>query len=91
MARKETYLVPRDFSVRSNRAFDFALRFTRGRSAHLAALHGVEGKLIYAPAGGRIDFYAMLERDARNKLDRLFKRKKVKPHECESLVGRVRI
>lgn len=88
MAKKEIYLVPVDFSVGSDRAFDYALRFARARSARLAALHVVPGELIYPPAGGRIDFYAMLERDAREKYNRLAKRKGVKPRECELRLAR---
>jgi nucleotide-binding universal stress UspA family protein len=88
MAKKETYLVPVDFSAGSDRAFDYALRLARARSAQLVALHVVPGELIYPPAGGRIDFYAMLERDARKKFDRLAKRKGVKPRECALLLGR---
>lgn len=88
MARKETYLVPIDFSAGSDRAFGYALRFARERSTRLAALHVMPGELIYPPAGGQIDFYAMMERDARKKFDRLIKRKGVKPGECELLLAR---
>jgi nucleotide-binding universal stress UspA family protein len=88
MAKKETYLVPIDFSAGSERAFDYARRLAREHSARLVALHVIPGELIYPPAGGQIDFYAMLERDARKKYDRLSKRKGVKPGECELLLAR---
>ena len=88
MAKKDIYLVPLDFSGGSERAFAYALRLARERSAQLAALHVIAGELIYPPGGGQIDFYGLLERDARKKFDRMAKRKGVKPRECELLLAR---
>jgi nucleotide-binding universal stress UspA family protein len=87
MAKKDVYLVPLDFSASSERAFAYALRLARERSAQLVALHVTAGELIYPPGGGQIDFYGMLERDARKKFDRLVKRNRVKPRECELLLA----
>jgi len=88
VAKKNVYLVPLDFSPASERAFAYALRLARERSAQLAAVHVIAGELIYPPGGGQIDFYAMLERDARKKFARLIRRRGLKPRECELALAR---
>ena len=88
MAKKETYLVPIDFSRGGDRAFDYALNFTRERQGKLYALHVVPAELIYPPTGGRFDFYGLMERDARENFRKLAKRKKVKPGDCELVLAR---
>jgi nucleotide-binding universal stress UspA family protein len=88
MAKKETYLVPIDFSRGADKAFDHALKLTRERPAVLYALHVVPAELIYPPTGGRFDFYRLMERDARANFAKLIKRKGVKPRECELMVAR---
>ena len=88
MAKKETYLVPIDFSRGADKAFDYALKLTRERQAVLYALHVVPAELIYPPTGGRFDFYRLTERDARTNFAKLTKRKGVKPRECELVVAR---
>ena len=88
MAKKETYLVPIDFSRGGDRAFDYALNFTRERQGKLYALHVVPAELIYPPTGGRFDFYGLMERDARENFRKLVKRKKVKPGDCELVFAR---
>jgi len=88
MAKKEIYLIPVDFSRGSDKAFDYALKFARVRPAKLLALHVVPVELIYPPSGGRFDFYALMERDARANFDKLVKRKKLKARECELVLAR---
>lgn len=88
MAKKETYLVPIDFSRGSNKAFDHALKLTRASRAKLYALHVVSAELIYPPTGGRFDFYGFLQREARQNFSKLAKRKAVKPQECELVLAR---
>ncbi|MBM2804308.1 MAG: UspA domain protein [Deltaproteobacteria bacterium] len=88
MAKKETYLVPIDFSRGGDKAFDHALKLTRERPAKLYALHVVPAELIYPPTGGRFDFYHLMERDARANFAKLKKRKGVKPRECELVLAR---
>ena len=88
MAKKETYLVPIDFSRGADKAFDYALKLTRERQAKLYALHVVPAELIYPPTGGRFDFYHLMERDARANFAKLTKRKGVKPQECELVLAR---
>jgi nucleotide-binding universal stress UspA family protein len=88
MARKETYLVPIDFSRGSDKAFDYALKFARDRQAKLFAVHVVPAELIYPPAGGRFDFYGFMQREARENFNKLTKRKRVKAGECELVLAR---
>jgi nucleotide-binding universal stress UspA family protein len=88
MATANTYLVPLDFSRGSLRAFDYALSLARERNGKLVALHVAPAEMIYPPTGGRFDFYALLERDARENFSRLAKRKKLKPEECRFIVAR---
>ena len=88
MARSNTYLVPLDFSRGSLRAFDYALALARENKGQLVALHVAPAELIYPPTGGRFDFYALLERDARENFSRLAKRKKLKPADCRFVVAR---
>ena len=88
MAKKATYLVSIDYSGGADKAFDHALKLTRERHAKLYALHVVPAELIYPPAGGRIDFYRLMERDARDRFAKLIKRKGVKPGECELVLAR---
>ena len=88
MARTETIVAPIDFSRKSDRAFDYAVKLAREKQAKLIALHVVPAELIYPPTGGRFDFYAMLERDARENFKKLAKRKRLLPNECELILAR---
>jgi len=90
MARSNTYLVPLDFSRESLRAFDYALTLARKNKGQLVALHVSPAELIYPPTGGRFDFYALLERDARENFSRLAKRKKLTLADCRFVVARGR-
>ena len=87
MVTSNIYLVPLDFSRGSERALDYALALARERKGKLVALHVVPAELIYPPTGGRFDFYALLERDARENFRRLAKRKKLKPEDCRFIVA----
>ena len=88
MVMSNIYLVPLDFSRGSEKAFDYALALARERNGKLVALHVAPAELIYPPTGGRFDFYALLERDARENFSRLAKRKKLKPEDCRLIVAR---
>jgi nucleotide-binding universal stress UspA family protein len=88
MARTETIVAPIDFSRKSDRAFEYAVKLAREKQAKLIALHVVPAELIYPPTGGRFDFYAMLERDARENFKKLAKRKRLLPNECELILAR---
>jgi nucleotide-binding universal stress UspA family protein len=88
MPISETYLVPVDFSPSSDKAFERALKLARGEKAKLVALHVVPAELIYPPAGGRVDFYGLIERDIRRSFAKLARRKKLKEGECRLVLAR---
>jgi len=88
MAAAQTYLVAMDFSRPSDRAFDQAVKLARAQKAKLVALHVVPGELIYPAAGGRFDFYGLMERDARANFRTLLKRKRLEPKDCELVLQR---
>jgi nucleotide-binding universal stress UspA family protein len=87
MATSKIYLVPLDFSRGSLRAFDYALSLARETKGKLVALHVAPAEMVYPPTGGRFDFYAFLERDARENFRRVAKRKKLKPADCRFIVA----
>jgi nucleotide-binding universal stress UspA family protein len=81
-------LVPIDFSRAGDKAFDYAVRLARRTGSKVLALHVVPAELVYPPMGGRIDFYGLLERDARVNFARLLKRKHLQAKECELVLAR---
>lgn len=83
MKKTKTLVVPIDFSRGSDKAFAYARRLARERSARLIALHVIPAEMIYPPAGGRFDFYRLLERDARERFEKLARRMKLSAQECE--------
>src|SRR5215469_13231731 len=82
MPKSTTYLVPLDFSRGSERALDYALKLARQRKGKVVALHVIPAEVIYTPLAGRFDFYALLERDARESFRKFMKRKRLKPEDC---------
>ena len=88
MASTETIVAPIDFSRRSDRAFDYAVKLAREKKAKLIALHVVPAELIYPPISGRFDFYGLVERDARANFKKLAKRERLSPNECKLILAR---
>jgi len=88
MASSKIFLVPVDFSRGAERAFDYARGLARENRAKLVALNVVPAELIYPPTGGQVDFYGLMERDARDRFAKLAKRKGVKPAECKLVLAR---
>ena len=82
MPKSNLYLVPLDFSRGSERALDYALRLARERKGKVVALHVIPAEMVYTFLAGRFDFYALLERDARQSFRKLVKRKRLKPEAC---------
>jgi nucleotide-binding universal stress UspA family protein len=82
MPKSNIYLVPLDFSRGSERALDYALKLARERKGKVIALHVIPAEMVYTPLAGRFDFYALLERDARESFRKLTKRKRLKPEDC---------
>jgi nucleotide-binding universal stress UspA family protein len=87
-AAANTYVVSVDFSRSSERAFDFAMKLARERRGKVIALHVLPAEIIYAPIGPGIDFYSVMEREARANFAKLLKRKRLQPKDCELVVKR---
>jgi nucleotide-binding universal stress UspA family protein len=88
MPASNIFLVPVDFSRGSERALDYALSLARERKGKVVALHVVPVELVYPPTAGKFNFYRFLESDAREKFNKLVKRKKLTPADCRFMVAR---
>lgn len=82
------YLVPIDFSRGAAKALDYALKLARERRGKVIALHVVPAELIYPPIGQSVDFYELMERDARENYRRLLRRKRLQPKDCPLVLAR---
>lgn len=88
MTKSPKYLVPIDFSKGSEVALEYAIAMARGNKARLILLHVVPAAMIYPSEGTRFDLYELLERDARENIDRLMKRKKLSPGAVQTVLTR---
>ena len=83
MAGKPTYLVPIDFSKPSEYAVDDAIRLAREHRTKLLFIHVITVPVILPDDGGTAqfldDYYGAAEQDAREKMQKLAKQKKLKP------------
>ena len=77
MAKPQKYLVPIDFSKGSEIALDYAIAMARQNKARLTLLHVIPAATGYPSEAMRFDLYSLMERDARQDLARLMKRKKI--------------
>ena len=88
MAAK-TYLVPIDFSRGSEKALDFALKLAAESRGKVIALHVVPAEMVvYAPMGPGMDFYSLMEREARENYRKLLRRKRLQPKDCPLVLAR---
>lgn len=74
-----SYLVPVDFSKGSEAALSHAVALAKEHQAKLILIHVIPAAMVYPGEATKFDFYALLERDARENVARLAKRKKLKP------------
>ena len=88
MTRPQKYLVPIDFSKGSEIALDYAIAMARQNKARLTLLHVVPAATGYPSEAMRFDLYSLMERDAREDLARLMKRKKLGPSAAQILLMR---
>jgi nucleotide-binding universal stress UspA family protein len=88
MAKSRRYLVPLDFSKGSEVALDYAMAMAREDKARLTLLHVVPAATGYPSEAMRFDLYSLMERDAREDLARLMKRKKLSPGAAQVLLMR---
>ena len=82
------FVVPLDFSRGSEKALDHALKLAREQRAKVIALHVVPAELIYPQTSGSFDLYGLMERDARENFQKLAKRKRLQPKNCELALAR---
>ena len=85
-ARK--YLVAVDFSKGSEAALGQALALARENKAKLFLIHVISAAMVYPRGSTNVDFYALLERDARENVARLAKRSRLKPEEYRLVITR---
>ena len=83
-----TYVVPIDFSRASEKALDFAIKLARERRGKVIALHVIPAEMVYAPISPPMDFYSLMERDARENYRRLLRRKRLQPKDCALVLER---
>jgi nucleotide-binding universal stress UspA family protein len=88
MTEPQKYLVPIDFSKGSEIALDYAIAMARQNKARLALLHVVPAASGYPSEAMRFDLYSLMERDARQDLARLMKRKKISSGAAQVLLMR---
>jgi nucleotide-binding universal stress UspA family protein len=82
------YVVPIDFSRGSEKALGFAIKLARERRGKVTALHVVPAEMVYSPIGQSLDFYSLMERDARENYRRLLRRKRLQPKDCVLVLAR---
>jgi len=88
MATSQKYLVPLDFSKGSEVALDYAIALARRNKARLILLHVVPAATGYPSEAMRFDLYSLMERDAREDLVRLMKKKKLNPGAVQIMMMR---
>jgi nucleotide-binding universal stress UspA family protein len=88
MAKAQRYLVPLDFSKGSEIALDYAVAMARKNKARLTLLHVVPAATGYPSEAMQFDLYSLMERDAREDLARLMKKKKLNSGATQILMMR---
>jgi nucleotide-binding universal stress UspA family protein len=88
MTRPQKYLVPIDFSKGSEIALDYAMAMARQNKARLTLLHVIPAATGYPSEAMRFDLYSLMERDAREDLARLMKKKKLSSGAAQILLMR---
>ena len=88
MTNPQKYLVPIDFSKGSEIALDYAIAMARQNKARLTLLHVVSAASGYPSEAMRFDLYSLMERDARQDLAQLMKRKKLSLDAAQVLLMR---
>ena len=83
-----SYLVPVDFSKGSEAALSHAVALAKEDKAKLILIHVIPAAMVYPGEATKFDFYALLERDARENVARLAKRKKLKPTDYRLILVR---
>jgi nucleotide-binding universal stress UspA family protein len=82
------YLVAVDFSKGSEAALRHALALAKEDKAKLVLIHVIPATMVYPRESTNVDFYALLERDARENVARLAKRNNLRPGDYRLVLAR---
>ena len=85
MASK-TYLVPVDFSKGSEAALDQAIKLAKENRGKLLLLHVISTNFAFPLEIGFSDIFEILEKNARDSMQKLIRRKRLKPRQCRSVL-----
>jgi nucleotide-binding universal stress UspA family protein len=85
MAAK-TYLVPVDFSKGSEAALDSAIRIVKEHRGKLLLLHVISTAYTFPLETGFPDIFETLEKNARESMTKLIRRKRLKPRQYRSML-----
>jgi len=94
MAKSNVYLVPVDFSKTSEIALNQAIELARENKGKLVLLHVISDSAWMA-AGDDVgsaqilaDYHKLIEQNAAKKMQKLVRRKRLKPGQCRSILIR---
>ena len=85
MASK-THLVPVDFSKGSDAALDSAIRIAKEHGGKLLLLHVISTAFAFPLETGFADIFDTLEKNARESMAKLIRRKRLKPRQGRSML-----
>lgn len=88
MAASKAYLVPIDFSKGSEIALRHAMTLAREGKGRLLLVHVISMTLAFPLEDPLLDYYENLEKDARDGMDKLARRMKLKPGNYRSILIR---
>ena len=86
MARAKTYLVPVDFSKGSEAALDQAVKMAKENKAKLLLLHVISTAFTFPLESGFVEILDILEKNARESMAKLVRKKRLNPRQCRSLL-----
>jgi nucleotide-binding universal stress UspA family protein len=85
MASKN-YLVPVDFSKGSDAALDHAIKLAKENRGKLILAHVISTNVAFPPEGGLAEIFEVLEKNARDSMRALIRRKRLKPGQYRSIL-----
>ena len=88
MPGAKTYLVPIDFSRGSEAALNHVLTLAREKRGRIILLHVIPVDALFLPEGRPPEYYGVLEREARSRVTKLLRRKKMKSVRYRFLIER---
>jgi nucleotide-binding universal stress UspA family protein len=86
MAISKTYLVPVDFSKGAERALTYAAALARENSGKLLLVHVIPMAVSDSDGGVFFDYYALLEKDAKERFKKLAARHKLKTAQYHTFI-----